>query len=98
MSSFGGSQRNGRATSRPTKSSSKPTMRSLTLSLVASLLLCGCAVGPNYHPPAATAPPAFSNASDPAFTADPALADWWRGFNDPQLNALVDRALRHNHD
>src|SRR6185369_6682097 len=25
-------------------------------------------------------------------------ATWWKGFNDPRLDGLVDRAMAHNHD
>ena len=69
-----------------------------------SLYMASCAVGPNYHAPKADAPPEFVAA--PTATArvstkmQPAvdLASWWRSFNDPELNSLVDRAIRANPD
>ena len=31
-------------------------------------------------------------------TADPAMEQWWRSFQDPELNSLIDRAIRANLD
>lgn len=55
------------------------------------LLLAGCAVGPNYHRPAAEVPPTYKEVGDwkPAQPNDQQLAgNWWEIFQDPQLNAL----------
>lgn len=63
------------------------------------LLLCGCAVGPNYKTvtPAQILPAHF--APGPAASASAAVAgDWWKGFGDPGLDALVAVALRNNPD
>lgn len=72
------------------------------------LLLClwlgaGCAVGPDFSPPAAQIPAAWHGAAPSAQISavvdTPAeLARWWRSFNDPMLNSLVDRGLRSNLD
>jgi multidrug efflux system outer membrane protein len=62
-------------------------------------VVAGCASGPDYQPK----PPAF----DPNFVeaagresepSDPAIATFWRGFNDAQLNALIEQALIANTD
>jgi len=29
---------------------------------------------------------------------EPAIASWWKSFNDPQLDSLVERAVNSNHD
>jgi NodT family efflux transporter outer membrane factor (OMF) lipoprotein len=72
------------------------------LGLSAGLLIAGCAVGPDYHPPQTTMP---SNWVGPAPQVppqpSPAVADltrWWKGFGDPALSSLVDRAVRSNLD
>jgi multidrug efflux system outer membrane protein len=62
------------------------------------LLLSGCAVGPKYQPPQTKVTAAFANGSQTNFSSDETVAAWWRGFNDPLLNRLVDRALLANHD
>jgi NodT family efflux transporter outer membrane factor (OMF) lipoprotein len=69
------------------------------------LTLGGCAVGPNYHAPHTTPPPAFDAAAPansamagaaPAGPGD--LTQWWHALNDPELDSLVDRAVRANPD
>jgi multidrug efflux system outer membrane protein len=59
----------------------------------------GCAVGPDYHKPAADVPPAWQPEAPwrEAAPSDAALkGDWWRLFQDDALNPLVDRALTGN--
>ena len=67
--------------------------------------LTGCAVGPNYHPPANDAPAQFVGGQAPVATGkaapgatQPDLASWWRSLNDPELDSLVERAVRANPD
>jgi NodT family efflux transporter outer membrane factor (OMF) lipoprotein len=71
--------------------------------------LAGCAVGPRYRSPAPDLPSAFAAAGPaaanapagapppagmPARTVD--LAAWWQALDDPELNSLVDRAIKSN--
>ena len=61
------------------------------LGLLPLLLVSACAVGPNYHRPAVTTPPAFKEAQGwtPAVPADGVdRGDWWTVFGDDQLDAL----------
>ncbi len=76
------------------------------LGLVAGLaaILSGCAAGPNYRTPKPDTPPAFA-ASVPAkaaaaapTAAAPDPATWWRALNDPELDSLVERAIKSNPD
>jgi NodT family efflux transporter outer membrane factor (OMF) lipoprotein len=65
-----------------------------------ALLLPGCEVGPDYHAPSPKLT-AFHNA--PAVDsrrarAAPPLDQWWKGFNDPELDRIVQRALAQNLD
>jgi NodT family efflux transporter outer membrane factor (OMF) lipoprotein len=56
----------------------------------------GCATRTPYVQPAVQLPATFAEAS----VAAPATAgaDWWRRFEDPQLDVLIDRALARNND
>ena len=67
--------------------------------LVLALLLTGCAVGPDYQPPSAQAPAAWRDLPSQASSRPQASAtnpDWWKSFNDPQLNSLIERAIAGN--
>jgi len=72
--------------------------------LVVALWLAGCAaVGPNYKlpPQAVVNAPAASGAfvSAKAVTAPDAPPDhWWKLFNDPVLDRLVESAIAANTD
>lgn len=83
-------------------------IRTLALA-VAIAVLAACAVGPDYVRPTVSTPAKFARDEAPAIVAHPdteeadvalrqADAEFWRGFNDPQLTALVDEALAANHD
>jgi len=63
------------------------------------LFLAACTVGPAYVRPDTAPPPAWSHAAAPAGTegAWPA-PDWWRGFAIPELDALMETAVRQNLD
>ncbi|MBC8057777.1 MAG: efflux transporter outer membrane subunit [Rhizobiales bacterium] len=69
---------------------------------VSALILSGCAaVGPNYQPPVVAVDAAFVNTGQPAAVSQATSADiatFWRGFDDPALTELVERALAANHD
>lgn len=77
-----------------------------TLAVASSLLaLAACTtVGPNYKLPeeatinAPTAQGAFMGAASKAVSQDPVPAGWWRLYDDPVLNGLVEDALKANTD
>ncbi len=82
-------------------------MRLLWASLVGLAAVSGCMVGPNYETPATQTPskwsgvqPATAPSSQPAgLTTEPARVDsWWRAFNDPMLESLLERAAESNLD
>ncbi len=74
--------------------------------VAALTLLAGCAVGPSYRTPKSDLPAKFAATGTPptapAGTAGTApevdLAHWWRALNDPELDSLVDRAVKNNLD
>ena len=67
--------------------------------LLAFALLCGCAVGPDYHRPAVTAPVNYRGAQGVA-PPQASIADlpWWEVFKDERLHELVKTALANNYD
>ena len=71
--------------------------RLLPVALLAATLLQACAVGPNYHRPAAPIPESFRGQEvvQPESIADLA---WWEVFKDDELQALIAEALRNNYD
>jgi NodT family efflux transporter outer membrane factor (OMF) lipoprotein len=80
--------------------------------LALSLALAGCAVGPDYHRPAAPVAKGYSQEGMPTTTLDPGAdgraqrfepgqdipGQWWALFRSPPLNGLIDDALKHNPD
>jgi len=60
----------------------------------------GCTVGPNYHRPAVSIPPAYRAAppAAPSTAASFGEEKWWDVFQDPQLQALIRTALKQNYD
>lgn len=73
----------------------KPYLRS---SLSALILLGGCAaVGPDYAPPSASAPASFG-AMPAGIDGSGVEIEWWRGFDEPALESLIQRALAANLD
>jgi len=79
----------------------------------AALLLCGCAVGPNFKTPAPPTIKAYAPDQPAATVATPGVAggaaqtlasgadlpgDWWTLFHSPPLNDLIVQALKANPD
>ncbi|OQP85324.1 histidine kinase [Xanthomonas phaseoli pv. syngonii LMG 9055] len=88
-------------------------VRNALLAIAVAVSLAACAVGPDFHRPAPPAADRYTANALPATTvaADTAHggaqqfepgqdvpAAWWRAFGSPQLNALVEQALRANPD
>jgi outer membrane protein, multidrug efflux system len=64
---------------------------------VFSLALTGCTVGPDYARPKVEQPAAFKSPA----TTQPATSiptEWWRLYNDPQLDGLIKLANESNQD
>ncbi|AMM26877.1 efflux transporter outer membrane subunit [Variovorax sp. PAMC 28711] len=72
-------------------------LRTALLPLVAALVLAGCASTAEVAT-GITTPAQFKEQSARAGTAAPlqAAGDWWRAFNDPALDAVVERAAIGN--
>jgi len=62
-----------------------------------ALLLSGCMVGPDFSRPPTKVSQTWLEASDPRVKTEPAeYRNWWRAFEDPALDRLIDRAYREN--
>ncbi|EHH67319.1 efflux transporter outer membrane subunit [Gluconobacter morbifer] len=74
-------------------------MRRLCL-LVSTLLLTGCAVGPNYHRPHVAGPEHWGGEpATPSMTYAGAIEiSWWSGFHDRELDSLIGRLGKQNLD
>jgi len=71
--------------------------RMVWLALLIALLLSGCSVGPNFVKPEAAVSPSWLDADDRRIKQDPAdYRTWWKTFNDPVLDRLIDQAYRGN--
>lgn len=71
------------------------------LALLLALALPACSVGPEYHQPIVATPGRWTEPlpAQPTANADAQLlGQWWRGFKDERLNALVEQALQGNLD
>src|SRR6266852_4085109 len=75
---------------------------SLTVAMLASCVVAGCKVGPNYHRPVIQPPTAYRDLSEnpqvQAQAASYADLPWWQVFQDPQLQELIRTALKQNYD
>jgi len=74
------------------------SLRTIALAVLVVAPLGACRVGPNYHAPplpAGTEAPLVS-LNVAADTPAPPPDAWWRLYNDPRLDALVQEALRAN--
>ena len=66
-----------------------------SLAVILTLTLTGCAVGPHYKAPQPAA--VKYHAADPNLVTEaPFDAHWWKQFEDPVLDSLVDRTLNSN--
>ncbi len=78
-------------------------MNAKLLPFLAAVLIAGCAVGPDFHAPQPSMPASWVGVAEKekdqtsvANAAPVDLTGWWRQFNDPTLNSLVEEALKAN--
>ena len=77
---------------------SLPRPLALALVLLIPAVLATCNVGPKFKKPETKVDAKFSGRKQGGYTSVEAISDWWRKFNDSQLNNLVSRALANNLD
>jgi NodT family efflux transporter outer membrane factor (OMF) lipoprotein len=88
-----------------------PARVALVMAVATVLSSSGCAVGPNFHQPAAPADAGYTSTPLPDATASAEVLGgdaqrfvmgqdvafkWWGGFGSPALNSLVEQAFRAN--
>ncbi len=73
-------------------------MNKVLPSLLAVLVVSGCATGPDYHRPDIDLPQQWLAQAEPAKSADIAGKRWWTLYADPVLDKLIDEALLNNAD
>src|SRR2546426_6787643 len=72
---------------------------SWTSFVISTLLLVGCAVGPNYKRPQVAVPTQWTVAATRGTEIKSLETDeWWASFQDPELNSLVERFASRNLD
>ena len=75
-----------------------PRTASLILAVGLSLVLGGCAVGPNYKRPPIAAPEQNRGEAGAAQAASLADQAWWQVFQDEALQGLIGEALKNGYD
>jgi multidrug efflux system outer membrane protein len=73
-------------------------MRNRLLAMISAVLLAACAVGPDYHRPEVATSDQFVGTDAAQFSTQDVEREFWKQFNDQQLNDLIERALVANHD
>lgn len=68
------------------------------ITLAVAATLAACAVGPDYERPTVSAADEFIGADHPQISNAEVEREFWKAFNDAQLNALIEEALAANHD
>jgi multidrug efflux system outer membrane protein len=73
-------------------------MRNQVLAVFSALLLAACAVGPDYRRPEVATSDQFVGVEGAKFSSAEVEREFWKAFNDQQLNEIIERALAANHD
>ena len=77
----------------------RPLIRKLPALVCCASLLGGCVQGPDYVKPSVEVPSSYRFTSGPVQPdADVVRQEWWTGYGDPHLDALVQEALANNRD
>ncbi len=61
-----------------------------------TLPLAACLLGPDFTAPPAPVSEKFLKATSPAMSESKDYRDWWKSFNDPVLNRLIELAYAQN--
>lgn len=81
-----------------------PKLMPLASVSLAALVLAGCAVGPSYKKPVLSLPAKWLGIDEQRTLVDATQdakdlnMEWWKAFDDPMLNALMQQALLKNGD
>ena len=65
--------------------------------LAAATLISGCVVGPDFQKPDVPTPEGWLETAEASISTDAGdHRDWWKSFNDPALEALIQEAYEGN--
>lgn len=64
--------------------------------VISFIILSGCMVGPDYKKPEVSVKDKFSEAKDTS--KDENYSCWYKKFNDPVLNDLIEKGIKANYD
>lgn len=64
--------------------------------VLVGMSLAACSVGTNYRPPQVSVPAKYATPGTAGACSTKEIAHWWRGFRDPELTRLVERAVENN--
>jgi NodT family efflux transporter outer membrane factor (OMF) lipoprotein len=68
----------------------------LGVAAVALMPLAACLLGPDFDRPIAPVAEKFLKSAGPALAGHDAYREWWKAFNDPVLNRLIEIAYAQN--
>ena len=68
------------------------------LGVLAIAIVAGCTVGPKYERPVLDLPPDYPEPADAMRSGAALRADWWKLYNDPELDTIVAAAMERNAD
>jgi multidrug efflux system outer membrane protein len=66
--------------------------------VAAATIASGCAVGPRYERPVIDVPTEYPEVAAAVQSGSALRADWWKLYNDPQLDSLIATARERNAD
>lgn len=84
------------ATATPNGCATAPWVR--LAGLLATAMLVGCVVGPDYETPKLALPAFWGSARQAEQERPPALERWWQRLRDPMLDGLIEEAVAGNMD
>ncbi len=78
----------------------RPYFIKLIFIILVTVLAGACTMGPDFEPPdpGITIPQTFAVGADDNADVPQSLENWWRVFNDPEIDQIVSRVLENNPD
>lgn len=78
------------------ESAERANWRRVAVTAALALTLAACNVGPEYVRPDAELPPRFDQAVESVNPPAAVMSEVWSAFKEPELDALIDQALKAN--
>src|SRR5258708_2383806 len=82
----------------PKTTEHRRTSAMMAITLIAGVSIVGCRVGPRYRPLTVALQPFHNAPLVVPSTSAPPLETWWTGFNDEEMDRIIQRALSENLD